>query len=293
VFVYYGWPDFERKAEAIADLLRRRGFDAVVRTGRSLFKYLQLSSSPNLWIGFWNEYHAGYMPDSYIFYNGEQLSMPHWKDDESWTRGLRNALEVWDYAPSNEQIVAGLGVRFQYVPFGYAPYYESSFQANTRGKGLVQDIDVLCVGQLTDRRRLVIDRLQGLGVKVHSVTRANPAHGVTLDLLIARAKIVLSVYSYDDPSSQLADYARLDHLLANRRFIVQERPSRIGSDAALEQAITTCSYNELPDTCGRMLADPDARTRVSDAAYEWFKSERSLDRYIPWARLREYVDRMA
>ena len=292
IIVYYIWPDFARKAAGIADLLRRRGFDVVLRTGRSPFGYIRTSTSRDLWIGFWNEYRTDYMPANYIFFNGEQLSMPHWSSDDNWARGMRNAIEVWDYSRSNEQYVTPLGVPFRYVPFGYAPFYEESFRANTAGKSLVEDIDVLFVGQLTERRRLILERLQQRGVQVHSVTRDNPAHGGKLDELLARARIVLNIYSYDDPNGKLADYARLDHLLANRRFVVQERPSSIGNDPALERKVTTCAYDELADTCVRMLAQPGERRRRAEAAYQWFTSECALDSFIPYDELRERVARL-
>ena len=293
IIVYYGWPDFARKAEAVADLLRRRGLKPLVRSGRSWIRCLQIHSSRDLWIGFWNVYRTDYMPANYIFFNGEQLDLPHWKEDEDWSRGMRDALEVWDFSQTNEKYVTRLGARFRYVPFGYAPYYERSYRDNTDGKGLVENIDVLFFGTLSARRRATIDRLRELGVGVHTVTRDNPLHGEKLDEMIARAKIVLSVFCYDDPGAQLADFARLDHLLANRRFVVHERPSDIGADQVFEQHVTTCRYDELADTCVYFLARPQERKRIADAAYEWFKAERSLDTFLPYDAIRDYFSRLA
>lgn len=50
--VYYAWPDFARKAEAIADLLRRRGLPAGVCSGTSFVRRTQMKWSADLWIGF-------------------------------------------------------------------------------------------------------------------------------------------------------------------------------------------------------------------------------------------------
>ena len=292
IVVFYVWPDFERKAEAIADLLRRRGFPAAVRSGDSRVQRVAISASRDLWIGFWNEYPTEYAPKNYIFYNAEQLSLPRWRDDPNWIHGLQNALEVWDYSDANESYLSRFGKQIRRVPFGYAPYYESSYRANTVGKGLVEDIDVLFVGSLTERRRAVVDQLRALGLTVHLVSRESPAHGAQLDELYARARIVLSIYQFADPGAQLADYARLDHLLANRRFVVQERPSSIGADPDLERVITTCPYDQLADTCVRMLTQPEERRKIAEVAYRWFKSERALDATLPYDAVRGYLERL-
>ena len=135
VIVFYVWPDFARKAEAYADLLRRRGFQPVLRSGRSWFRYFQVHASRDLWIGFWNEYRTDYMPDDYIFINGEQLHLPHWRDDANWTRGLRDAREVWDFARANEQYVKPLGVPWRFVPFGVCAVLRGDLPRAYRGQG--------------------------------------------------------------------------------------------------------------------------------------------------------------
>ena len=95
-------------------------------------------------------------------------------------------------------------------------------------------------------------------------------------------KIVLSIHSYDDPGAQFADFARLDHLLANRCFVVHERPADVVADPAFSAHVTTCRYEELADTCVKFLAAPAERKRIAEGAYEWFKAERSLDDFIPY-----------
>lgn len=70
-----------------------------------------------------------YLPRDYVFFNAEPLGVTEErKDDADWFMAMRNALEVWDYSELNERYVAPLGVRFHLVPFGYAPYYESSLR---------------------------------------------------------------------------------------------------------------------------------------------------------------------
>lgn len=291
VVVYFAYPDFARKSEAIADLLRRRGFRSDVRSGLSFLGRARVKFSPDLYIGFWNEFHfyPAYLPRRYIFFNAEPLHIPKWKDDADWFAAMRGALQVWGYARHHEAYVTPLGVPYRYVPFGYAPYYEEHFRANTQGKSLPQDIDVLFVGHMSERRQNLVDRMTDLGLAVHTVTGQTPVFGEKLDELLARAKIVLNVYTLDDPATHIADFARLDHLLSNRRFVIHEKLSTLAPDEAFEKHVITCPYDEIPAKCSYYLARPGEREEIAEAAYQWFKSERALDASIPYDDIRHYL----
>jgi hypothetical protein len=285
IVVFYAWPDFARKAEALADLMRRRGLPVVVKSGKSLVLRNQVASSRDLFVGFWNDHPLVYMPRHYVFYNGEPLSVPRWRDNADWWAGMRGALSVWGYAQNNAPIVASLGVPFAFVPFGYAPYYEDIFRANVGGADLEEDVDVLFFGTVSPRRQRVIDQLRSRGVNVLAVTRDNPLHGAALDQAIARAKIVLGIHSHEDPATHIADFARLDHLLSNRRFVLHEDLFPVGSDQAFERIVTTSPYDQLAERCVHHLAHHDERRRIAEASHAWFKRERALDDFIPWDEL--------
>ena len=254
----------------------------VVQRGASLVQRAEMKASPDLWIGFWNEIPAYALPKRYIFMNAEPLSVAWWRDNPDWSLAMRKALEVWGYEKSNEAFVSALGVRFFYVPFGYAPYFEATFRAHTEGKGLIEDIDVLFFGTMNPRRQRVIDQLRGQGLNVRTITRANAVYGERLDELLARAKIVILVHQHEEPEARIVDLARLDHLLSNRRFVIHEAPSDSAACAEFERAVTMCRYEDIPRTCAYYLAHPEERTSRAASAYEWFKAERSLDEFLPY-----------
>jgi hypothetical protein len=293
IVVFYAWPDFARKAEALADLMRRRGLPVVVRTGKSLVLRSQVASSRDLFIGFWNDHPLVYMPRHYVFYNGEPLSVPRWRDNADWWAAMRGALSIWGYAPGNEAFVAPLGIAFTYVPFGYAPYYEETFRANVGTERVEEDVDVLFFGTVSPRRLVVINQLRGRGVNVLAVTRENPLHGAALDQAIARSKIVLGIHSHEDPTTHIADFARLDHLLSNRRFVLHEDLFPVGSDEAFERVVTTCPYDQLAERCMHYLAHGEERRRIAVACHVWFKRTRALDDFIPWDDLKRQLQARA
>lgn len=293
VIVYCKYPGFVRKSEALADLLRRRGFRAAVRTGMSFSTRALLKSSPDLWIGFWNKVPLEFLPKNYILWNAEPLDRQRVGTGVGprLFAAMKNAREVWGYTRSNQEHAAILGVLFHFVPFGYAPHYESTFREHIEGKNLEQDIDVLFFGAMSARRQRALDALKLRGMKVHVVSSQPMYGGEEFDELLARSKIVIGIHYYDELEAQIPDLARVDHLLSNRRFVVHERPSV--SDSAFEQYVTTCEYDEIPDTCAHFLARPEERARKAAAAYEWFKSEYELDAFVPYDDLQHLAFRTA
>jgi hypothetical protein len=289
VIIYHKYPGFGRKAHAIADLLRRRDLAVETRTLLTLRDRIRMAMSMDLWIGFWNGTPARYFPRHYIFFNAEPLGVTKWRENRAWFDVMRGAVEVWDYNRANAQYVEPLGVRYRHVPFGYAPYYESSFQENTRGRRLEQGIDVLFVGEVSERRRRILEALSKTGVSVRVISPDSPVYGGDLDLLLASAKIVLGIHYFEEPGAQIADLARLDHLLSNRLFVIHERPAAIRADAEFERNVTTCDYAQIVDTCLHYLGRPEARSGLALSAHEWFKRCYSMDALIPYEQIRRFL----
>lgn len=291
VIVYYSHPFYFQKSEALAEILRRHGFPTEVCSGMSFLTRALLKSSPDLWIGFWFGVPLEFLPTNYILWNPEPLDRQRERTgvNADWFAAMRNAREVWDYKRSNADSVKNLGVPFHFVPFGYAPYYESIFRMHVQGKNLQQDIDVLFFGRMCERRQRILDELQQRGANVHVLSERNAVYGEKLDELLARAKIVLGIHYFEEPVAQIADLARVDYVLSNRLFVVHEKPSPFASEPAFEQNVTTCEYRDIPDTCAHFLARPEERASKAATTYEWFKSEYALDAFIPYDNVQDLL----
>src|SRR5215475_9200163 len=124
VIVYYRYPLFVRKAEALSDELRRHGFRSEVRAGTSPWTRALLRADADLWIGFWNGVPVAWLPTRYIFINAEPLNLPIWFEDQRFMAAMKGALEVWGYRQKDEQFVRRLGLPFHFYPMGYSSYYE-------------------------------------------------------------------------------------------------------------------------------------------------------------------------
>ncbi len=286
VVLYYRSEPFDRKIRAFADLLQQRGFATRVRSGLSSTTRDYLTASDDLWIGVWNDVPRELLPRRYIAVNAEPINLQRpLRDIATALEMMKGAREVWGYLRSNAAQVEPLGVPFCFVPFGYAPYYEASFRAHTAGKVLPQDIDVLFFGALCERRQRILDEIERRGMKVHVLGASNPAYGAKLDELLVRSKIVLGIHYYDEPLAQIADLARLDHLLSNRVFVIHEKPSALVTDAEFEQNVTTAPYDELPALCAHYVADPGERARKAESAHAWFKATYAIDAFLPYPRV--------
>lgn len=286
VVVYYSWPDFARKANALVYELNAAGIPAVIENGTGFLSRARVRLSGRLHIGFWNHFYPEYLPEQYIFYNAEPLRFSRWGNNAEWRLLMSRATQVWGYSPFDEEYVRSLNLPFRYVPFGYSSFYEDSFRSNIGGDAIVEDIDVLFFGHITPRRQQILDAVRATGLTVVTVTYERPLRGAALDRMIARSRIVLSMFAVDDEGAQGPDLARLDHLLSNGRFVLHERPPAASSDPDFEANVPTCAREDIAGTCERFARDAGARERAALQSYQWFKSMRPLSAYIPFDEVR-------
>ena len=152
-----------------------------------------------------------------------------------------------------------MGIRAAHCGIGYAPEL-------TRIAPAPEDIDVLFVGSVNERRLIVLKQLAEQGINVDA--RFN-LYGSERDAFVARAKIILNVHFYD---ARLFEIVRVSYLLANQKCVVSET----GSDTAFENqfgsGIAFAPYAALAETCMRLLQNPAARRAVAEAGFDRFKA---------------------
>ena len=153
-----------------------------------------------------------------------------------------------------------MGIRAAHCGIGYAPEL-------TRIASAPEDIDVLFVGSVNERRLIVLKQLAERGINVDA--RFN-LYCSERDAFVARAKIILNVHFYD---ARLFEIVRVSYLLANHKCVVSET----GSDTAFENqfgsGIAFAPYTALAETCMRLLQDPAARGAVAEAGFDRFKAK--------------------
>jgi hypothetical protein len=214
------------------------------------------------------------LPSRLILYNLEQI-----ENDSPWLNPayveLLKRYPVWDYSARNIERLKTFGVKHALLcGIGYMP-------ALTRIPAATEDIDVLFVGSLNARRRLVLEQIaqQGKNVQAHYTI-----YGEERDAVIARSKIVLNLHFY---AAQVFEIVRVSYLMANRKCVVSE----IGQDEALEaplrEGIAFAPYDRLAETCVRLLSEPQERARLAQRGFTSFSAlsqvpmlKRALEAFI-------------
>jgi len=163
---------------------------------------------------------------------------------------------LWDYSQENIAQLARLGIPgVERLPIGYVPQLTRIFPAD-------EDIDVLFIGSVNERRRAILEALRRRGMRVET---GFGVYGEERDRLIARAKIVLNVHYYD---SKVFEVVRCSYLLANGRFVISERGRDSEEDKSFDQGLVFAAYDELVRTCDDFLSRPEARANRAIAGLE-------------------------
>lgn len=240
---------FEEVALALREAFAVLGYDAPIVTDPAAVRERAIVLGANVLAA------SVELPSGSIIYNLEQIQR-----DSPWLTGgypthLRR-YPVWDYSPRNIEQLKALGVqRVALCGVGYTP-------GLTRIPPAAEDIDVLFVGSLNERRCCVIDELREMGM---AVTTAFNVYGEERDALVARAKIVLNFHLY---SAKVFEIVRVSYMLANRKCVVSEPGRDPFIEAPLKDGVAFASYDDLADTCARLLDDPGERARLASRGFD-------------------------
>ncbi len=209
------------------------------------------------------------LPQDAILYNLEQID-----SGSEWMRPelieLFRTRTVWDYSERNAKALAGLGVKVAHVvPIGYVPELTRIAPAPS------QDIDLLFFGSINERRKALLERIAGRGVKVKV---AFGVYGRQRDALIGRARLVLNAHYYD---AKVLEMVRISYLLANRRAVLSERSADPSEDASLVEGVAFADYDELPQRARELVDQPGERHRLASRGFEIMSARRAADYLKP------------
>ena len=207
-------------------------------------------------------------PKHYVVYQFEQLVAKHdWIEKgllhksvlDHYYEQLRNAVEVWDYAFNNIQLLHEKAqINAKYVPFKYSPCMVYPKK--------VKDIDVCWIGNTAERRKHIIDSLQKEFKAYNTVNcvfgnndiwnNDEPRVGSIVDLksdVVARTKIALNIHIHEPRVSSL-EVVRILYLLANGCKVVSEPSGDVETDKLYEKmGVVFCDWEDMPKKCMELL----------------------------------------
>jgi hypothetical protein len=198
-----------------------------------------------------------------IIYNWEPVASDHGRITQRYVRSLQKT-HVWDYSRNNvEELARYAGVQdIHYVPMGFVP------AMSTLSAAPEQDIDVLFYGTIYPRRRVVIDQMKSLGLRVVTSEECGNLSGAQRDQYIARAKVVLNMHSFD--AVHVFEMARVSYLLANKKAVVCEVSEVTDIDDDLLEAVSHGKIDTLAGLCKQLVDDAAARRALELRGFELF-----------------------
>jgi O-methyltransferase len=204
------------------------------------------------------------LPPGSIIYNLEQVEIDSpWMTD-SYLDLLRHNV-VWDYSAVNiRSLYAAKIWNVSYVPLRHEAELQKIQEAS-------EDIDVLFIGSLNDRRHNILRAISDRGC---AITTAFDVYGGERDQLLARAKIILNVHFYE---ARVFEVVRVSYLLANKRFVVSETGVDTAVEAEFAGGVAFGPSEELPDLCAAYLEDAQERRRIAQVGQGLIRVNDSLD----------------
>jgi len=175
---------------------------------------------------------------------------------------LGSAEQIWDYSKTNVEWLTKRGFKnVHFVPIGYSSRLERIAALPQ------QDVDVLFIGIVSERRRLAIEGLRANGINAGPLF----GYGSYRDSIIPRSKIQLNIHQFE--LSHLEQF-RISYLLNNKQFVISER----SDDNPYDDGVVFCDYNDIVERCTYFLQPgmEEERLRIAAKGYEALKAIDSI-----------------
>lgn len=207
------------------------------------------------------------IPDDAIVYNLEQLFDGSPYVNPVYLTILKDR-EIWDYSRQNIEWLKrkGFGKEIKHVKINYAPTLKIKREAIPYV--ISEDIDVLFIGTMNERRQAIFEQLQALAPDLNVVFQSN-VWGIPRNELIARSKIILNIHFY---LTGILETARVSHAVANEKFIISE--SSNPKDEIEWPGIVFVPYEKLVETIIKYSKLPKERNNLAEKGFHYFKEQK-------------------
>lgn len=208
------------------------------------------------------------LPANTVIFNQEQLASGSALISDNYLNAL-SRFKVLDYSPRNIEWlkVNNINKDVKLVRLGFSPTLEKIKTPD------IQDIDVLFYGAINERRQRIVEELKIRGLNAITLFGV---FGDELDAYVGRAKVVLNIHFY---GTHLFEMGRVAYLLNNRKAVVSEISAVTEIEPDIREAIVGVPYEEIVDSCVRLVHDPNYRRSVEERGYNLF-SKRSQAKFL-------------
>ncbi len=206
------------------------------------------------------------IPDGSIVYNFEQAGSPQF--GPHYLSLLRRCV-VWEYHPDNIKYLKSLyNINAVLVPFGYVP----AFTPPEPEIAPPFDYDVAFVGSLSPQRKVIINELQLVGLKVFA---SQDCQAEKRDDVYRRSKVVLNMHYY--PRVKVLEVVRIGLAMAMHKAVVTQIDPDTRVDPYYLPGVVAAPYKELAAAVKRLVEDPVARALLEQEGFELFTARTAED----------------
>ena len=253
---------FLEVAETIHYGLRSLGYDSILTTKTFIPGRRHIVLGSNLLPSLKLE-----IPPDSILYNLEQV-----KNNELWLNSdlisIFKMHSLWDYSADNALELKKFGVNVEsLMPISYCAQLTRIKKSNT------QDIDVLFVGSINQRRKEILSQMKKLGLNVVSLFGS---YGSERDAYIGRSKILLNMHFYE---AKILEVVRISYYLANQIPVLSEFSANAEDDKQWGHGLVFAEYQDLPRRAYELCTDDDLRAQIAIKGFNLIK-ERDIEPFL-------------
>lgn len=171
-----------------------------------------------------------------------------------------------DYSEKNIEYLKKFDIKnMYYIPPAYCEAYKNIFQL--KASKLKKPNDILFYGNLTPRRRIILNSLLNKGLKIKHITSFK--NFKRMNEYISKTKLIINFFSYDKLKN--FDFYRLSYLLSNSVLVLNEIIDN--NTRGLKDNLLFAKIEDFPKKIKRLLEmTKKERQILQDKHHNYFKT---------------------
>jgi len=181
---------------------------------------------------------------------------------------ILKSFEVWDFCSLNMQRINSqynLNIK-KFLPLGYVKELEKIKKKDER-----EDIDVLFIGSLSDRRSKILYEISQLNINVKHLFGI---YGHERDKIISRSKLLLNMHYHDIGS---LEHVRIFYYLINSKPFLSEKSDDEQENEIFKNAICLAEYKDLPWRALELLNNNNELKKYAKIGHKFIKQQKFIE----------------
>lgn len=182
---------------------------------------------------------------------------------------ILKSFEVWDFSSLNmKRINLQYNLKIKkFLPLGYVKELEKIKKKEDER----EDIDVLFIGSLSDRRTKILQEMSQLNINVKHLFGF---YGHERDKIILRSKLLLNMHYHDIGS---LEHVRIFYYLINSKPVLSEKSDDEQENEIYKNAICLAEYKDLPWRALELLNNKYDLKKYAKIGHEFIKEQKFIE----------------